>query len=316
MFTKVQSRASEDAYQLDRLYAVCRRYYDEGDDQTTIAKDFGVSRATISRMLSHAREIGMVQITVIPPKRDLGGELADQLAEVLELEACFIAPGLQPPNMGPGMEATVQKAVDAMELEAGDVVVISSGMATYGISHMSLNGLADTVLVPAVGGVSEPEPWHQASETVRRLARATGAGHLGLFAEAVSSPSVFAALTEDPSFNAVSGLWERAKGALLGIGSPTIERTSLSSTIPQEALPTSVGDVCLHFFDSNGTLLSFPGSERTVHIPIDVLRAIPRGTAVAVGENKVQSIRTAARMKLFTRLVTDEATASLLLDVA
>ena len=52
---------------LRRLAHVATRYYLEDWKQSDIAKELGVSRPLVSRMLSEARELGVVEITVHTP---------------------------------------------------------------------------------------------------------------------------------------------------------------------------------------------------------------------------------------------------------
>ena len=50
-----------------KLAYVARRYYLEDQKQSDIAQELGVSRPLVSRMLSEARELGIVEITVHEP---------------------------------------------------------------------------------------------------------------------------------------------------------------------------------------------------------------------------------------------------------
>ncbi|MCP3425421.1 helix-turn-helix domain-containing protein [Rothia sp. AR01] len=302
-----------DLYDVDLLYAVARMYYEEGLGQSTIAEQLRVSRPTVSRMLSHARETGMVQIKVIHPRAGGSSELAEQLRLTLGLDAVYLADGMQSSRMGPGMQPAVLRAVEDMQLSQGDALVVSSGMAVYGVAHMELPPLDGVALAPAVGGVAEPEAWHQTNEIVRTMALRTGSTYVPIFAGAIPSPLMYEAVQADEAFSEVRKVWKRAKGSIMGIGSPTTGRTSLASAIPQDSLAASIGDVCLHFYDRSGAELGFPGSERTVRIPREDLASIPFSTAIAVGEEKVWSILTASSMGMFRRLVTDEATARLML---
>ena len=47
-----------------KLAYVARRYYLENQRQSDIARELGVSRPMVSRMLAEARELGVVEITV------------------------------------------------------------------------------------------------------------------------------------------------------------------------------------------------------------------------------------------------------------
>ena len=309
-----RSGSTGDVHDLDLLYSAAHMYYDEDMGQSEIAKQLNVSRPTVSRMLSTARERGMVQIKVIHPNADGNAELSADLREALSLDSVYLARGLQASAHGTGMQNAVIRAIHDMGLQPGDGLVISSGMAVYGTTAMDLPDLTGVSLAPAVGGVAEPEPWHQTNEIVRTIAQRTGASYTPIFAGAIPSPLMYQAVQEDDAFSEVRQIWHYAKGSLVGVGALTTGRTSISKAIPQDMLEGSVGDVCLHFFNASGQEMEFPGSDRTIRISLEDLRAIPYSTAIAVGAEKVQSIITASTMKLFRRLVTDEVTAKLILQ--
>lgn len=50
-----------------KLAYVAKRYYLDDQKQSDIAQELGVSRPLVSRMLSEARELGIVEITVHEP---------------------------------------------------------------------------------------------------------------------------------------------------------------------------------------------------------------------------------------------------------
>ncbi|MDO4897690.1 MAG: sugar-binding domain-containing protein [Rothia sp. (in: high G+C Gram-positive bacteria)] len=309
---------NSEIYDPERLYAAARLYYEENLGQSSIATRLKVSRPTVSRMLAHAREIGMVQIQVLNPSDNQGSELSRQLASALGIKKVFLAPGMQLTNnegiYTTDIQGAVAQAIESMQLKTGDGMIVSSGISTYSASRLPLPQLPGVVIAPAVGGLAEPEAWHQTNEIARGFAQNTGATYIPLFASAIPSKPMHRALLEDPSFQQLQHLWATAKGAILGVGSKTSGRTSLSSAIPKESLQAAEGDICLHFFDSTGTDLNFPGSERTVRIPLETLRKIPHTVVIAFGEEKVKSTIIGARMGLFNTIVTDESTARALLE--
>ena len=63
---------------LRRLAYVARRYYLEDQKQSDIARELGVSRPLVSRMLSEARELGVVKITICQPELQTS-QLLDRL---------------------------------------------------------------------------------------------------------------------------------------------------------------------------------------------------------------------------------------------
>lgn len=307
-----------DIYDPEHLYAAARLYYEENQGQSEIAQQLQVSRPTVSRMLAQAREAGIVQIKVVHPSAHTMDSTAIRLAQALQLDRCYIAPGIQSPNsmgqFGTGMAPVAREAIKDMHLEVGDGLVVASGLAMYNISHMELPTLRGVVISPAVGGLAEPEPWHQTSEIARALAQNTGSTYVPLFAGVMPSAPLYAALQEDTAYQQIKHLWATAKGALVGIGSKTSGRTSLASAIPKQALPNAEADICLHFFDSKGTELTFPGAKNTIRIPLEYLRKIPHVSAVAVGDDKVKPIITAAATGVLNSLITDERTAHQILN--
>lgn len=192
---------------------------------------------------------------------------------------------------------------------------MSSGRTVWELSHTALPTLAGCEIVPTVGGVAEPEAWHQTNEIVRSVAeRGHGRPHF-LFTQAMPSPAMSRTLAEDPEFRRVTGFWSRAQAALVGVGAPRGPRLDLDLGPPRRrGLRAGVGDVCLNFYRADGRPIAFPGSDRMVRISPDQLRRVPRTIAVAVGEEKVPSIVGGARADLFNRLVTDAPTARALLD--
>lgn len=312
-----QQKNGSDIYDPEHLYAAARLYYEEGQGQSEIAQQLQVSRPTVSRMLSQAREAGIVQIKVVHPSANSMESISTRLATALGLDHCYVAPGIQSPNalgqFGTGMAPVAREAIKDMNLEVGDGMVVASGLAMYNISHLELPTLRGVVISPAVGGLAEPEPWHQTSEIARALAQNTGSTYVPLFAGVMPSAPLYAALQEDTAYQQIKHLWATAKGALVGIGSKTSGRTSLASAIPKQALPNAEADICLHFFDGNGAELSFPGAENTIRIPLDDLRRIPHVAAAAVGDDKVKPIITASSVGVLNSLITDERTANQIL---
>lgn len=301
---------------LRQMHQAARMYYVEELGQASIAERMSVSRPTVSRLLAEARRVGIVRITVHEPGALAVEPHPERVAEALGIEHVWLAPVGQP--LSQSLAEPVGEALREAELEQGEVLLVSSGRTAYELSHATLPALPGVEVGPTVGGVAEPEPWHQTNEIVRSLAERVGARPHFLFAQAMPSAVMRETLDGDPEFREVTAMWGRAKAALVGVGAPPTARDSISTSVPLDAqsLQTAVGDICLNFFGVDGTEVSFPGSDRMVRISREQLRAIPRCIAVAVGADKVASLIACARAKLFNRLVTDFHTAELILATA
>lgn len=301
----------------EMLYAAARLYYLDEHNQAQIAAELATSRATVSRLLSEARRRGIVRIEVVPPARADGPQLSEQAAAALGLKAVHLTPPIRPEVPGPALAAALGPALSRLDLAPGDAVLVSSGRTMHAVSQSDLPSLPGVVVVPTIGGHDEPEPWYQPNEIIRQFAARVKGTPQFIFAPAMPSAALFASLMRDDSMRAVVALWKRARCAVLGVGSPPLDRDSLPRFVSTTArLRSAVGDVCSRFYDRDGTPLRFPGSQRLIATELDTLRAIPVSIAVAYGANKVAAIVAGARAGYFNELVTDAATASALIVAA
>jgi DNA-binding transcriptional regulator LsrR (DeoR family) len=303
-------------FPLDTVYQAARMYYLEDATQVEIASRLGVSRPTVSRLVAEARRAGLVRIEVVDPFQDETVALAERLQVVLGLHAVHLAAVTHTATLGADLAAPLAAAVEAMALQPGDAVLMSSGRTVYDMARAGMPQLHGVQLVPTVGGQADPKPWFQTNEITRTAAERSGAIPAFLFAQALPSEAMRASLDDDPAFQHVIGLWGRAKGAVLGIGAPTPTRDALTRGIPveDEALDRAAGDVCLNFYGQDGSAIEFPGSDRMVRTSRAVLSAVPHAVGVAVGEAKVPSIIGAVRGGLVNELVSDAATARAMLE--
>ncbi|WP_150461457.1 sugar-binding transcriptional regulator [Nesterenkonia ebinurensis] len=296
---------------LDRLYRAAQLYYEQGATQAEIAHQLQVSRPSVSRILAEARAAGIVEIRVHKPTTGPVDELRRQLIDRLSLDAVYIAPGNQSTHLGVALASGTRQALGQANLQPGDVLLIASGETTYALAQQHLGEFAGIIVAPTVGGQAEPDPWHQTNEVVRMFTATSGGYPHYLFAPALPSLALYSALQDDPGYQIIRKDWSSAKAALIGVGAPALSRKSISQSVPRDhpSLARSVGDVCLAFFDQDGTEVTFPGNDRMTRIPAETLRSVPTRIAAAAGVNKVRSIAVAARSGWFNILVTDEVTA-------
>ncbi len=309
----------ESSIDLQLLHRAATAYYTDGLRQAQVAERLGISRPTVSKLLAEARRIGMVRIEVLdPPSVDLA-ELASQVRALLGIDKVLIAPGDQRARDYRGLADLLGEELHDLNLRRGDVLLISSGTTTHAVSRIpSLPELPGVVVAPTIGGQQEPDPTFQTNEIVRTFADRTGAQPQFIFAPALPSPSLWASLQADPSFQEITELWARARVLVTGIGAPYDDRAAMTSVVPREdpGLQGSAGDVCLYFYDETGRTLDFPGSDRLLRPTLAQLRAIPSTIALAADVDKAVSIRAGARANLFTTLIADVPTAEAILVTA
>ena len=72
--------------------------------------------------------------------------------------------------MGAVLAPAVGRALSAVGLLPGDVLLVSSGRTMYEVARYNLPHLPGVVVAPTVGGTDQPEPWYQTNEITRRVA--------------------------------------------------------------------------------------------------------------------------------------------------
>jgi DNA-binding transcriptional regulator LsrR (DeoR family) len=297
------------------MHTAASLYYLEDATQAEIAERLGVSRATVSRLLSEARRNGIVRIEIVTPvDRDLD-DLAVRLAGALRLDAVHLSGPSTHGPVGAALAPALATALRAVDLVPGDVLLVSSGRTVYEASRAQLPSLPGVVVVPTIGGHEEPEAWYATNEITRRVAVKVGGTPSFLYAPALPSQDLFESLLNDTSYQRVLDLWGRARCAIMGVGAPPLGRTSLPRFVPRDAagLRASVGDVCSRFYDADGRPVPWPGSERLIATGLDALEEMPACIALAAGPEKVPSLLAGASAGYFRRLVTDAETATALL---
>lgn len=308
------------------LYAAAKMYYDEEATQAEVAAKLRTSRATVSRLLAEARRQGIVRIEVVPPDFENTDDLAGQVAVALGLDVVHLSSPLpaaaggrlSEDRLGSVLAPAVGRALAAVGLVAGDVLLVSSGRTMYEVARFDLPQLPGVVIAPTVGGADQPEAWYQTNEITRRIAARVGGRATYLFAPALPGPDLFQTLRHDPAIQRVLHLWPNARALLTGVGAPPTLRSEAPQYVStgSAALLDAVGDVCSRFFDRSGDPVEFPGSERMIAVQLSALPQIPVSIAVASGQDKVDPIVVGARARFFNQLVTDPVTARQLLVAA
>jgi DNA-binding transcriptional regulator LsrR (DeoR family) len=296
------------------LHTVAKMHYIGDMSQVQIARQLGLSTATISRLLQRARTEGIVRIEVrdVFAPDALGAELARKLglAQVEVVDA---------PVSGalPALAAPLSRMLAAADLRAGNVLMIGWGRTISAVIESGLPPLPGVMVVPSTGGMQQHAQHFQSNEFSRRAAVVTGGVPHFIHAPYLPDPDVLDLFLADSSVQNSVALWNRIDAAVVGIGQPySLERPSGDTlTRPDAELAEAAGDVVRHYFTRDGEILNWGGEGRMIAVSVAQLRAIPLVIGLAVGEAKVASILGAVRARLVTALITDTRTAEALIDI-
>jgi DNA-binding transcriptional regulator LsrR (DeoR family) len=284
---------------------VARLHYVGDLSQVKIARQLGVSTATISRLLARARAEGIVRIEVREPARP--DALADEIAGKLGLRQVEVAE--LPP--GAGLPAALAAPLSSMLTRArpgpGSVLALGWGRAMRAVIQEGLPPLPGLDVVAATGGLSQDAPHFQINEFVRMAAEQTGGRAHFIHAPYLAGPGTRDLFLADPAIASSVALWDRIEIAVVGVGMPPALTAPEArvATAMEQGLASVAGDVIRHYFDAAGRILHWDGAERLIAVSPGQLARARLCIGVAAGEAKAGPVIGAARAGLITALVTD-----------
>lgn len=286
------------------LHMVARLHYEQGRSQVSIAKQIGVSTATVSRMLGRARAEGIVRIEVrdLVPAEDLAGRLARALG--LRRAVVADAPAADP---GAALAGPLGVMLAGAGLGPGSVLAVGWGRAIRAVLDAGLPALPGIVVVPATGGLQQQAPHFQINEFARRAAEQAGGTARFLHAPYLPSAAARAGFLADPAIAGTVALWDRIDVAVVGVGLPHARNAPEASvaTPHEQRLTRAAGDVIRHYFDADGRPVEWEGAARLIAASPAQLRAARLTIGVAWGGAKAGPVIGAARAGLITALVAD-----------
>lgn len=295
-------------------YVAAQLYYEQGMAQQEVAERMHTSRASISRMLSYAREEGIVQIVLHPPAKATALSRAAAAALSLERVVAVDVNSRRPSHEAVANAARVELA--KAQLSEGDVLGTSWGEMVRRIAAASPPvPLPGVRVVPMIGSMDESDPRFQSNEIAREFATRGEGTVVFISAPVAPTDSLARALRKDAYYQERFELWNKMDAAIVGIGG----RPSVAPDLPahmewSRAATDAVGDVACRLYSIDGKPVDLPHGPTLIGVTWDQLTATPIVVGAAVGGDKVESIVGASRAGLIKTLVTDVSTARAVLS--
>jgi deoxyribonucleoside regulator len=298
----------------DIMTSVARLYYLERLGQSEIASIYGVSRSTVSRMLTTARELGIVRISVDdydPRDRELERELLGKF----DLRHVVVVRAVEGSDLATRRAVGYFAAPVVEEWIQGSTSVGLAGGRTLAeliraINHRSQPHELQVVQLMGMIGTSPSNV--DASELSRALAsRFHGEFHninAPAFVEDRRTRDVFL------SHSQIRSVWSRfnALEESVFVDRNVLEDRELDNLRRLGA----VGEICGRYFDASGRECQSAMRERVISIELDVLRERKEVVAVTTGRVRGQAVHAALTGRLIHSLVIDDVGARAVLDVS
>lgn len=310
-----------DARDVQALAAV-KLYYGEGLTQSDVAKELGVSRPTVSKLLTLGRERGYVSITIHDPREE-ASEAGARLRDRYGLVDVRLA---QPARPGSDVLLRELGRIGAELLDElvvdGTMLGVSWGRTMFAVSRqLKRKDVQGVEIIQLKGGMSHSDKSTNDIRTIGGFCSAFGA-----FARTLPLPVIFDSVEtkriveQDRHIAHILQLGREVDIALFTVGniaadSLALNLGQLSDGERDRLLERAVGDACSRFYRADGGVALPEVDARTVGITLADLRRVPTRVLVAGGSDKTEAIETALRTGLATHVVIDEATAARVLEV-
>lgn len=309
-----------DKEKITQYLEVAKRYYEQGQTQDHIAKEMGLSRPNISRILQYCKDKNIVQIKIVNPFIDFhDNEL--MLEQKYKLKKVLIA---HAPNNGDNeiLQAISSKAASYLNdiICDGDIIGVCWGRTLYTIAKLLTPRMVKGVkVVQLKGGVSYSSHQTHAKEIVDIFTQKFNA--MGFY---LPLPTLFSDLQtkqiveKDPFIQDILNLGRQANIALFTVGgvnsdSILFKLGYISGRERRTLEKQASGDIVSRLINDKGKICSLSLDERTNGIKLEELKAKDQRILVAGGQAKWPAIKAALTGGFANILITDQYTAHELL---
>ncbi|MCF7942520.1 MAG: sugar-binding transcriptional regulator [Spirochaetia bacterium] len=307
----------------DFLISIARRYYIDEKSQQEIAREFGLSRPTVSNILKKCKETGIVEIRVqdgSPRTTALGEEVRKRygLSHVLVIPST-----LDDMSVLSRVGNEAAKFTHSM-LRSGLQIGVAWGTTLYQVVHQmpQEQQFEQVKVVQLMGGFGSSNPQYDGSELARELSKRVHGQYYPLQCPVlVQNIQVKELLIKEPWIAETLSRTQSLDLAIVGISSNDPETSALVRSgilSVEEATETqqagAVGHICGYSYDAQGRMLDISLNQRIIGIAFSDFLRIPERIGVACGAVKAKAVQAALSGGHLTTLITDEVLASRLIQ--
>ena len=304
---------------------VARMYYYRNMTADAIAKEMNMSRSTVSRLLSFAKQKGLVDIRIIDPNEH-PQQFEKKITEYFHIKRAHVVPVPDIAGEAEWLERVSQYAANYLNsiFDSNMILGIAWGTTISGISkHLLPKTTHNSIIVQLNGaGNTKSMGLNYAGEIITHFAE-----NYQAIAELFPVPTFFdyattkQALWKESSIRRLLDLQSKANILLYSIGavnagipSHVYSKGYLNkndySEIKNEGL---VGDIATVFFREDGGSDNIPINERASGPNLELFKN-KHGICVVSGLAKVKGLHAALMGNLISELIIDEPTARNLLE--
>ena len=303
--------------QLDPIITAAWLYYHHDLTQADIARELGVSRATVANLLTRAKDDGLVTVSLRP---DLLSRLtfARELRARFGLSDVYLIPTPESLDEGEVLRSLGKAAALYLEstLKPGEVLGTAWGATMLEVARaLKSSPVEGLVVAQSLGGLNSGEGFNPI-RVAALMAEKLEARVYHLYVPAVvESVEVRDILLRDRTIRAALEMARSAARLILGVGKVSHDATVVRAgfldvqTMDELRAKGAVGDLSGRYFNLAGQPVLTETDERIVGLSIEDLKKIKPVIAVAGGPDKAKAVLGALRTGCVDVLITDERVA-------
>lgn len=303
------------------MIKVCELYYIQNKSQKEISALLGISRPQICRLITAAREMEIVNISIANPYvRET--ELENRIIEQYTISDAWVVDS-SCTDGGSLMQSFAREAARLIEdymPQDSKVGVMSDYTGKAIIDSMEQSPKKLKMVVPLIGGISTTNMNVHADTLALKLAALHGAGALNLNAPAVVSDAGLAdSLKKEESIAKVLEAGRKVDISLVGIGTLSTNATNIQlgslkkQDVDELQGQGAVASICSSYLNREGQEVGEEITHRTIGVSLSDMKK-SRIIAAAIGDSKVEAIRAVLKSGKIDVLVTDIVTAKKILE--
>lgn len=293
---------------IKRLIDICKKYYEENQTQSQIAKEYNVSRPMVSKLLSEAKEIGIVKVEI--NENFLNSDILEiNLKKKYKIKEIYIVKKLQENDNIDNQ--IIYKAYDVINLSmiSNDKIGIGWGstvgkLMEYYEKHTQIKR-GKGYVYPLVGGIMASYSSYQTNELVRIFAYRNSLNPCYIYAPAiVENEKEKKIYMYSEMFKSINKGWDNLDLAIINISNfPSSPDVATSVRFGNKLIEQKAcGHFVSHFYDEDGNIIK-PELDYVINITIEQLKKCKRVIAICSSKVSSKSIRGALNTGIITDLI-------------
>lgn len=296
----------------ERLVHIARMYYEQDKTQGEIARQYGISRPMVSKLLKQARDQGIVIIRIHDPNGEGGPDMSimDLVGREFGIFRGIVV------REGPGDQATNSAVSEAAlsyltELHGTNLGVGWGHIIGDVVRHMEKRDKLVPVcssICPLIGNGGVGLKNYHSNELVRSIAEHTGANPSFIYSPAcVLSEQELRLVKELDNYREVYRIWEKLDVALVNIGNfPSVPDFASEARYGDLLFrEKAVGRILNYFIDGKGTVIR-SDSDYAVQIPLELLARVKHVVGICSANTSPVALKGALKTGYIDHIIAPE----------